>query len=148
LAEFFRLEPEHSRLFCVDLALLVEHVGLVLDLLRLLAEGAVGEASRDDRECGEDHFTDPSTWAAPGGNLYIFDLQGLGVGTVWTVAASATELKPPNRPYIGDAAFLTNGVEFNQPEQRAFVSFYVDWPDVFRPNLPVAIMMTIGWLPG
>src|SRR5215469_2724944 len=58
---------------------------------------------------------DPNTLAQPGGNLYIFDLQVLqlfGVGTVWTVAASATEIQPPNTPYIGDAQFLTNGVTF------------------------------------
>ena len=53
LAKFFRLEPEHFRMFCVDLALLVEHVSLVFDFPGLRAEGEESEGGRCDSEHGQ-----------------------------------------------------------------------------------------------
>lgn len=85
-------------------------------------------------------FAEPDQWAYPGGNFFTIDLNGLDLGTAWTVTADVTELIPPSTPHIGDASITSNGVTLNQPEQRALVIFDLEWGS----SLPVAIMMNIG----
>ena len=84
--------------------------------------------------------TRPDLWAQPGFNAFYLDLQSLGLGTPWTVSASVTELSSTGTPMTGAATFETQGAQLNQPDQQAFVYFYLNWPQ----PLPIAVMLTIG----
>jgi hypothetical protein len=81
-------------------------------------------------------------WARPGFNTFMIDLRELSMGTVWTVNADVSELKPPASPWTGSASFWTLGAQLDFRSQRAYVYCSLGDSEV---ALPVAVMLTIGY---